>query len=429
MRLIKGPQIKTFITSLGQRASLNDRKGMQNIVGRIISDVRKNGDKAVKKYTEKFDSVKIKKLSIDKKEIEAASKKAGREFLNALKLSAGRIRTFHEFQKEKPWYYSENRIMLGCLVKPLERVGVYVPGGKAFYPSSVLMNVIPAQIAGVREIALCVPMPEGGINPQTAAAIKLLGLKEVYRIGGAQAIAAMAYGTETIKRVDKIVGPGNIYVSTAKKMVFGDVGIDMIAGPSEILIIADKTANPSFIAADLLGQAEHDDMASSVLITDSELLAKKVADEISLQLKNLKRKNIAKKAIDKYGAVIITKNLDVAADIVNQIAPEHLEIMTRVPAGILPKIKNAGAIFLGQWTPETLGDYAAGPNHTIPTCGTARFSSPLGVYDFIKRTSLLNFTKEGFKKLSRAVEIFADTEGLEAHANTIRIRLKSGSAQ
>jgi histidinol dehydrogenase len=429
MRLIKGPQIKTFITSLGQRAFLNDRKGVQDIVGRIISDVRKNGDKAVKKYTEKFDSVKLKKLSIDKKEIESASKRAGKEFLNALKLSARRIRTFHEFQKEKSWYYSEDRIMLGCLVKPLERAGVYVPGGKAFYPSSVLMNVIPAQIAGVREIALCVPMSEGGINPQTAAAIKLLGLKEVYRIGGAQAIAAMAYGTETIRRVDKIVGPGNIYVSIAKKMVFGDVDIDMIAGPSEILIIADKTANPSFIAADLLGQAEHDEMASPVLITDSELLAKKVADEISRQLKNLKRKNIAKKSIDKYGAVIITKNLDAAADMANQIAPEHLEIMTRVPAGILPKIKNAGAIFLGQWTPETLGDYAAGPNHTLPTCGTARFSSPLGVYDFIKRTNLLNFTKDGFKKLSKAVETFADTEGLEAHANTIRIRLKSIRAQ
>lgn len=429
MRLIKGPQIKTFINSFGQRASLNDRKGVQEIVGRIISDVRKNGNKAVKKYTEKFDSINLKKLSVNREEIETASKKAGKEFLNALKLSAGRIRTFHEFQKEKPWYYSDNRIMLGCLVKPLVRVGVYVPGGKAFYPSSVLMNVIPAQIAGVREIALCVPMPEGRMNPQTAAAIKLLGLKEVYRIGGAQAIAAMAYGTETIKRVDKIVGPGNIYVSTAKKMVFGDVGIDMIAGPSEIAIIADKTADPSFIAADLLAQAEHDDTASSVLITDSVLLAKKVADEISLQLKNLKRKNIAKKAIDKYGAVIITKNLDAAADIVNQMAPEHLEIITRTPAGILPKIKNAGAIFLGQWAPETLGDYAAGPNHTLPTCGTARFSSPLGVYDFIKRTSLLYFTKKGFKKLSKAVEIFADTEGLGAHANTIRIRLKSGSAQ
>ncbi len=423
MRLIEGPRAKEFINTLRQRASLNDRRGVQEIVGRIISDVRKNGDKAVKKYTEKFDSVKLKKLSIDKKEIESASKRAGKEFLNALKLSARRIRTFHEFQKEKPWYYSDNRIMLGCLVKPLDRVGVYVPGGKAFYPSSVLMNVIPAQIAGVREIALCVPMPEGRINPQTAAAIKLLGLKEVYRIGGAQAIAAMAYGTETIKRVDKIVGPGNIYVSTAKKMVFGDVGIDMIAGPSEIAIIADKTADPSFIAADLLGQAEHDDTASSVLITDSVLLAKKVADEISLQLKNLKRKNIAKKAIDKYGAVIITKNLNAAADIVNQMAPEHLEIITRTPAGILPKIKNAGAIFLGQWTPETLGDYAAGPNHTLPTCGTARFSSPLGVYDFIKRTSLLYFTKKGFKKLSKAVEIFADTEGLGAHANTIRIRM------
>jgi histidinol dehydrogenase len=315
--------------------------------------------------------------------------------------------------------------MLGLLIKPIERVGVYIPGGKAFYPSTVLMNVIPAQVAGVKEIALCVPLSGGKINPGIAAALKLLGLKEVYRIGGAQAIAAMAYGTRTIKRVDKIVGPGNIYVSIAKKLVFGDVDIDMIAGPSEILIIADRAANPSFIAADLLGQAEHDEMASSILITDSELLAKKVKNELGKQLKNLKRKNIAKKSVDKYGAIIITKNLKTAVDMANQIAPEHLEIMTRMPVSFLPKIKNAGAIFLGEWTPETIGDYAAGPNHTLPTCGTAKFSSPLGVYDFIKRSNLINFKKDGFINLARTVESFADTEGLEAHANTIRIRLES----
>jgi histidinol dehydrogenase len=426
MRLIKEPQVKTFMKSLKERASLNSKKGgIQKSVAKIINDVRKNGDKAVKKYTEKFDSIKLKQLSIDIKEINTAAKKAGKEFLNALKLSAKRIRTFHALQKEESWYFSEDGAMLGLLIKPIERVGVYIPGGKAFYPSTVLMNVIPAQVAGVKEIALCVPLSGGKINPGIAAALKLLGLKEVYRIGGAQAIAAMAYGTRTIKRVDKIVGPGNIYVSIAKKLVFGDVDIDMIAGPSEILIIADRAANPSFIAADLLGQAEHDEMASSILITDSELLAKKVKNELGKQLKNLKRKNIAKKSVDKYGAIIITKNLKTAVDMANQIAPEHLEIMTRMPASFLPKIKNAGAIFLGEWTPETMGDYAAGPNHTLPTCGTAKFSSPLGVYDFIKRSNLINFKKDGFINLARTVESFADTEGLEAHANTIRIRLES----
>jgi len=424
MRLIKDRQAKAFLKTLRQRASIHRERGIQSTVEKIINDVRRNGDRAVKKYTVRFDSIKLKRLSIDKKEIESSAKGAGKEFLKAIKLAAKRIRTFHELQKEKSWYYSENSgIMLGHLVKPIERVGVYVPGGKASYPSTVLMNVIPAQVAGVKEIALCIPTSGGKIDSSVAAAIKLLGLKEVYRIGGAQAIAAMAYGTETVKKVDKIVGPGNIYVATAKKMVFGDVDIDMIAGPSEILIIADRTANPSFIAADLLSQAEHDEMASSILITNSEPLAKRVNEELSIQLKNLKRKAIAKKSIDKYGAVIVTKNLSTAVDIANQIAPEHLQIMTSVPAKFLPKIKNAGAIFLGEWTPETLGDYAAGPNHTLPTCGTARFSSPLGVYEFIKRTSLINFKKQGFMNLAETAKTLADTEGLEAHGNSVKIRM------
>lgn len=423
MRLIKEPQIKTFMKSLGERTSLNTPKSsIQNVVEKIINDVKRGGDKAVKKYTEKFDSIKLKSLSIDKNEIDSSAKKAGKEFLKAMKLAAKRIRAFHELQKEESWYFSERGMILGHIIRPIERVGVYVPGGKASYPSTVLMNVIPAQVAGVKEIALCVPTSGGKIDSPVAAAIKLLGLKEVHRIGGAQAIAAMAYGTETVKKVDKIVGPGNIYVATAKKMVFGDVDIDMIAGPSEILIIADNTANPSFVAADLLSQAEHDEMASSILITNSESLVKKVSQELSLQLKNLKRKDIAKKSIDKYGAIIITKSINTAIDIANQIAPEHLEIMTKVPAKLLPKIKNAGAIFLGEWTPETVGDYAAGPNHTLPTGGTARFSSPLGVYDFIKRSSLLNFKKQGFMNLAKTVKTFADTEGLEAHGNTVRVR-------
>lgn len=431
MRLIRQPQVKAFIESLGERASFGSKRGsILSRVEKIVNDVRINGDRAVKKYTEKFDLIKLKSLSIDKREINSSAKKADKAFLKALKLSAGRIRTFHEFQKEKSWYFSEDFVLLGHIIRPIERVGVYVPGGKASYPSTVLMNVIPAQIAGVKEIALSVPTSGGKIDPAIAAAVKMLGIKEVYRIGGAQAIAAMAYGTRTIKKVDKIVGPGNIYVAAAKKIVFGQVDIDMIAGPSEILIIADNTANPLFIAADLLSQAEHDEMASSILVTNSESLAKKVMQELGIQLINLKRKGIAKKSIDRYGAIIITKDLNTAVDIANQVAPEHLEVMTKSPARFLPRIKNAGAIFLGEWTPEALGDYSAGPNHTLPTCGTARFSSPLGVYDFIKRSSLINFKKQGFMSLAKAVETFADTEGLEAHGNTVRVRIsgKAGKA-
>jgi histidinol dehydrogenase len=308
------------------------------------------------------------------------------------------------------------------LIRPIERIGVYIPGGKASYPSTVLMNVIPAQVAGVKEIALCVPTPRGEINPYVMAAIKLLGIKEVYRVGGAQAIGAMAYGTKTIKKVDKIVGPGNIYVATAKKMVFGIVDIDMIAGPSEILIIADDSANPAFVAADLLGQAEHDEFASSILITDSRRVADAVDKEVGRQVGRLKRKEIARKSIDNYGAIIITKDIKDAAELSNHIAPEHLEVMTEEPMNVLPMIKNAGAIFVGEWTPEALGDYSAGPNHTLPTGGTARFSSPLGVYDFVKRSNLLSFTKNGFSKLAGTVKTIASIEGLDAHENTITIR-------
>jgi len=423
MRIIKDEQIETFLKKLEGRTSDSFRQdGVQSIVRKIITDVRKHGDKAVIKYTEKFDSIKLKELSVSKDEIETSAKNAGKEFLKALRQSIKRVRTFHEFQREESWYFSEKGILLGQILRPLKRAGVYVPGGKASYPSTVLMNVIPAQVAGVKEIALCVPTPGGRINPEIAAAIKLLGIKEVYRIGGAQAIAALAYGTETIKRVDKIAGPGNIYVAAAKRMVFGDVGIDMIAGPSEVLIIADKTANPSFIAADMLSQAEHDEMASSLLITDSEALAEKVTRELAGQMKSLKRKEIVKKSLAQYGAIIIVRSLKTAVELANRIAPEHLEIMIKTPARLLPEIKNAGAIFLGEWAPETLGDYAAGPNHTLPTGGTARFSSPLGVYDFMKRSSLLSAKREGFMALAKSVETLADIEGLEAHGNTVRVR-------
>jgi histidinol dehydrogenase len=411
---------------LQRRASVSVKEDdIQKAVRKIMLDVQRQGDRAVKKYTKKFDAVDMKGLTVGKREIDSSAKKVERGFIRALTLSAKRIREFHERQKEKSWQFTKEGITLGQLIRPLERVGVYIPGGKAAYPSTVLMNVIPAQVAGVQEIALCVPTPGGGLNPYVAAAIKLLGVREVYRMGGAQAVAAFAYGTETIKRVDKIVGPGNVYVAVAKKMVFGEVGIDMVAGPSEILIIADETADPAFIASDLLSQAEHDEMASSVLVTDSSSLAEEVKKELAGQVAKLKRKGIAKKSLSRYGAIILTKNLDRAANIANRIAPEHLEVMTRAPVRILPQIKNAGAVFLGKWTPEPLGDYTAGPNHTLPTGGTARFSSPLGVYDFIKRTSLLNASKSGFMALSETVETIADLEGLEAHGNTVRVRKKT----
>lgn len=446
MRVIgKDKEIKAFLKVIKERASGNSQK-IEEKVKAILNDVKRNGDRAVLKYTRTFDFPETKELRIKPVEISRYTRKADRKVVRALEYSAKRIRVFHERQREKSWLvmdpgyrrFSADRCsdifggslggqspphaFLGQVIRPLERVGVYVPGGKASYPSTVLMNVIPAQVAGVKEIALCVPTPRGEINPYVMAAIKLLGLKEVYRVGGAQAIGAMAYGTETVKKVDKIVGPGNIYVALAKKMVFGEVDIDMIAGPSEILIIADDSANPAFVTADLLSQAEHDELASSILITDSKRLANAVDKELKIQLAKLKRKEIARKAINNYGAIIITKDIKEAVELSNQIAPEHLEIMTKEPMGILHMIKNAGAIFLGEWTPEPLGDYSAGPNHTLPTGGTARFSSPLGVYDFVKRSSILSFTEDGFMRLAKTVKIIAEAEGLEAHGNTIRVR-------
>ena len=422
MKILKSKKdVGGFLKLLRERASGGSPE-IEHKVRAILEDVRINGNKALLKYTKAFDYLTAKSLRITPAEIKKHSKKAEKNVVDALKISAKRIRAFHERQKERSWSFSDKGNLLGQVIRPLERVGVYVPGGKASYPSTVLMSVIPAQVAGVKEIALCVPTPKGEIDPYVMAAIDFLGIKEVYRAGGAQAIGAMAYGTETIKKVDKIVGPGNIYVATAKKMVFGEVDIDMIAGPSEILIIADDSANPAFVAADLLSQAEHDELASSILITNSRKLADKVTKELDRQLSELSRKEIAKKSVDNYGAIIITKDIQDAIAISNSIAPEHLEIMTEKPVDLLPMIKNAGAIFLGEWTPEALGDYAAGPNHTLPTGGTARFSSPLGVYDFIKRSSLLNFTKNGFLDLAETVKTIAMAEGLEAHGKTITVR-------
>jgi len=422
MRILKKhTEITAFLKTLTKRASGSSQE-IEHRVRDILADVRDNGDKAVFKYTRAFDFLETSQFRVSTDEISEYAGKANSKVVKALAFSAKRIRAFHERQREKSWSFTEEGALLGQIIRPLERVGAYIPGGKASYPSTVMMNVIPAQVAGVKEIAICVPTPKGEMNPQVMAAIKLLGIREVYRIGGAQAIGAMAYGTKTIKKVDKIVGPGNIYVATAKKMVFGVVDIDMIAGPSEILIIADDSANPLLIAVDLLSQAEHDELASSILITDSGRLAYAVKKELLEQLSRLKRKDIAMKSILDYGSIIITGDLKDAAELSNIIAPEHLEIMTKNPKKILPMIRNAGAIFLGEWTPEALGDYSAGPNHTLPTGGTARFSSPLGVYDFIKRSSLLSFTQNGFKKLAMTVKTIAEAEGLEAHANTIRVR-------
>ena len=422
MKIIsKRGEIDAFLRKLLSRNAAVDRAVIRSVED-ILNNVRRNGDTAVLKYTRKFDDKKATRLPVSSAEIKRAAGKADPKTMKAFAISAKRIRRFHEMQNERSWSFTEGDTILGQAIRPLKRIGAYIPGGKAAYPSTVLMNVIPAQVAGVKEIAICVPTPGGYLNPYVMAAIEMLGVKEVYRIGGAQAVAALAYGTTSIPKVDKIVGPGNIYVATAKKMVFGIVDIDMVAGPSEILIIADSSAQPSFVATDMLSQAEHDEFASAVLITDSRMLASAVSGEIGMRLRQLKRKDIAKASLDNYGAVIITRNIRAAVTLSNSIAPEHLEVMTKRPIDILPMIENAGAIFLGPWSPEALGDYSAGPNHTLPTGGTARFSSPLGVYDFYKRSSVLGFTREGFLRLAGVVEAIADIEGLEAHGNTIRVR-------
>jgi len=422
MKIItKSSDLSAFLKKLQSR-NVSVSSSVLRTVEAILADVRKNGDRAVLKYTRRFDDKKASRLQVSAAEIRKTAEKADPKIIKAFEISAKRIRRFHEMQKEHSWSFTEGDTILGQAIRPLQRIGAYIPGGKAAYPSTVLMNVIPAQVAGVAEIALCIPAPDGLMNPYVMAAIEMLGVKEVYRIGGAQAVAAFAYGTQSIRKVDKIVGPGNIYVATAKKMVFGIVDIDMVAGPSEILIIADSSTQPAFVAADMLSQAEHDELASAILITDSRMLAEAAIKEIEDQLNKLKRKKIAKTSLDNYGAIIVTKNIRAAVNLSNTIAPEHLQIMTKKPIDIVPLIENAGAMFLGPWSPEALGDYSAGPNHTLPTGGTARFSSPLGVYDFYKRSSVLGFTREGFLRLSRVVEAIADSEGLEAHGNTIRVR-------
>ena len=396
-------------------------------VREIVDDVAKRGDAALFEYTKRFEQISLNAdtVEVTPAEIENAIKCIDASELEILEFAARRIEKFHRKQLTSSWSDEEEGITLGQLVTPINRVGVYAPGGLASYPSTVLMATIPAKIAGVREIFLVTPSKGGEMNPLVLAAAQLSGVDRIFKIGGAQAVAALAYGTESIPPVDKIVGPGNVYVATAKGMVYGKVGIDMIAGPSEVLIISDGTADPSVVAADLLSQAEHDEMASAILLTPAEEFAFKVAREVEVQLKSLPRESIATRAIESFSAVIVTKDMDEATEISNRFAPEHLQLMVEKPDQLLEKIENAGAVFLGYNTPEVLGDYIAGPNHILPTGGTARFSSPLGVYDFVKRTSVISFSRKSLQRYGDRAVRFASMEGLDAHGKSITVRLAS----
>ena len=407
------------LTYLSKRGELLAGE-FEETVKRIVEEVRERGDEALLEFTERFDGIRLspETLEIPYEEIESAYEEVEEEVKEALEIAEERIRVFHEKQLERSFLKEEEGIILGQRILPLERVGVYVPGGKASYPSTVLMNVVPAVVAGVEEIIMVSPNP----GKYTLAAAYIAGVSRLFRIGGAQAVAALAYGTETVPKVDKIVGPGNIYVALAKKLLYGVVDIDMIAGPSEILIIADESARADWIAADLLSQAEHDELAASILLTPSEILAEKVRKSLGELLETLPRRDIAQKSIERFGTIFLTEDLYQACEVANLLAPEHLEVMTRDPWSLLPLIKHAGAVFLGSYTTEPLGDYVLGPNHTLPTGGSARFFSPLGVYDFVKRSSLLYVSREGFERVSDLAESIARAEELSAHALAVRVR-------
>ncbi len=396
------------------------------IVKDIIDDVKLNKDKALYSYCEKFDKVKLTSLEVTKEEIEEGYNSVSAEFIRILETAAENIRNFHKRQVRNSFIINENEgIITGQKIIPVDSAGLYVPGGTAAYPSTVLMDSIPAKIAGVKNVYIVTPPgKDGKVNPVILAAAKIAGIDRIFKVGGAQAIAALAYGTETIPKVDKIVGPGNAFVAEAKKQVFGMVSIDMIAGPSEILIIADKNSNPDFVAADLLSQAEHDRLANSVLITDCEVFAKKVSDSIEKQLPSLERYEIARASIDNNGKIIVCDNLLKAIEISNEIAPEHLELCVDNPFDYLDKIRHAGSIFMGKYCPEALGDYYSGANHTLPTSGTAKFSSPLSVDDFIKKTQYTYYTKEAFQKVYKDISYFANQEGLTAHGKSATIRFE-----
>ncbi len=405
-----------------------DIKKVSTIVNGIIDEIVEKGDTAVMEHISKFDAWSpkdTKELYVDTKDMQKAYDNLDPKLKDSLHLAYKRIEAFHQKQLPKSWLdFEKNGTMLGQKVTPVDRAGLYIPGGKAAYPSSLLMNAIPAIVAGVEEIVVCTPTPENEPNELLLAACHLCGIKTVMKVGGASAIAAMAYGTKTLKKVDVITGPGNIFVATAKKLVFGEVHIDMIAGPSEIGILADSSANPKYLAIDLLSQAEHDEMASSIMITTDKDIADKTSFEVDEYLKVLSRTQIASKSIYERGAIIIARDMDEAIELMNEIAPEHLEVMTTNPMELLPKIKHAGAIFLGENTPEPIGDYIAGPNHTLPTGSTAKFYSPLGVENFMKKSSIINFSKEAINELGEACAVLADTEGLTAHAESVRVRIR-----
>ncbi|MBQ8360172.1 MAG: histidinol dehydrogenase [Oscillospiraceae bacterium] len=407
-------------------ARVTPKTDVAGIVSQIIDNVRKNGDQALYEYCERFDRAKLTALEVTQEELDAAMQTVEPEFVRILEKAAANIRKFHQAQVRKGFVIEDTAgVAVGQKITPMDRVGIYVPGGTAAYPSTVLMDSIPAKIAGCGEIVMVTPPGrDGSVNAAILAAAKIAGVDRIFKVGGAQAVAALAYGTQSVPRVDKIVGPGNAYVAEAKRQVFGQVAIDMIAGPSEILVVADGTANPAYVAADLLSQAEHDKLASAVLVTDSMDLANAVQSQIEQQLKTLARQEIARASIDANGKIIVADTLDAAIEIANTIAPEHLELCVDDPFAYLDKVRHAGSVFLGKHCPEALGDYLAGPNHTLPTSGTARFSSPLSVDDFVKKTQYVYYTADALRLVAKDVAYFAETEGLTAHARSAMIRME-----
>ena len=418
---------KNIMNDLLKR-SPNNYSQYEATVNEIIENVKKNKDKAIFDYTLRFDSFPLNEenIKVTRKEIEEAYSLMDPKLVEVIRKAAENIRSFHMKQLRNSWFDAkEDGTILGMKITPIEKAGVYVPGGKAAYPSSVLMNVIPANVAGVKEIIMTTPPDkEGRVNPGTLVAADIAGVSTIYKVGGAQAIAAMAFGTESIPKADKITGPGNIFVALAKKAVYGYVSIDSIAGPSEVLVLADETANPRYVAADLLSQAEHDELASAILITTSKELAEQVSMEADKFTAQLSRKEIIEKSLDNYGYILLAESMEQAIEATNEIASEHLEILTRNPFDVMTRIRNAGAIFLGEYSSEPLGDYFAGPNHILPTNGTAKFFSPVNVDDFIKKSSIISYSKEALEKLHKDIELFAESEGLTAHANSIKVRFE-----
>lgn len=428
MRIIETAKrdLGPFLERLLKRGD-EDFRAVDEQVAQIMEAVRTKGDEALLDYTERFDGVRLETVRVEEAEVEEALARVDGDFMETLKKAAENIRRYHEHQLEKTWKTEDERgTVLGQIVRPLARVGIYVPGGKAAYPSTVLMNALPAQVAGVGEIAMATPPgPDGAVDPHILAAAKVAGIREIYKMGGAQAVAALAFGTGTVPKVDKITGPGNIYVARAKQAVFGRVDIDMIAGPSEILVIADEGQNPAFIAADLLSQAEHDELAGAILATPSRKLAEAVSLAVEAQLEKLERRAIARASIDSHGFIFLTRTLEEAFDLANAVAPEHLELLIEGADRYVPLVRNAGAVFVGPYSPEPVGDYFAGPNHTLPTSGTARFSSALGTYDFVKKTSYIQYSKEALASDKDHIMRFAAREGLTAHANSIKVRFEN----